>query len=176
MQIPGATRVFHLSEDGFACDRAGLRVGGVGLLEPDPAKASGWRVRPNGGLNLELSLRCRLPVDVVGKSGALASVARALERDDLAIAQIGALLLQFPDPPALAKVLGADKAWELAAQLSASGLLKADWDESKHPHDGTPPNPGLFAPTQQDPNAVAGTEPTPGWPQRHGSRSGGGRA
>ena len=143
MQFPGATRVFHLSEDGITCDGAGLRVGGVDLLEPDPARARGLIARPDADLNLELSLRYRLPVDVVGKSHGLNRIADALERGDLALAQIGALLLQMPDPPALGKALGGDDAWDLAMQLAASGLLKADWDETKHPRTGTPPNPRL---------------------------------
>jgi len=168
LQFPGATRVFHLCEAGIACDGAGLRVGGVDLLEPDPVRARGWRARPDADLNLELSARYRLPVDVVGKSHGLNRIADALERGDLALAQIGALLLQMPDPPALGKALGGDDAWDLAMQLAASGLLKADWDETKHPRTGTPPNPGWFAPTEQDPNAVTTDQPKlkTGWPSR----------
>lgn len=105
MHITGAIRFFHLTEDGIACNGAGLRVGRVHLLEPDPAKARGWRVRPHADLNLDLSLRYRLPVDVAGKSRRLNVIADALERGDFAIAQIGALLLQLPDPPPLAKGL-----------------------------------------------------------------------
>ena len=166
MRMPDATRIFKLSDDGVACDRAGLRVGGVDLLEPDPAKERGFRARPDADLDRELSLRYRMPIDASCKSSSVAGIALALERGDLAIAQIGALLLQFPDPPPLAKALGEEEASELAAQLAASGLLKGDWDESKHPRTGTPPNPGWFAPTQQDPSAVTAGEAKPktGWP------------
>jgi hypothetical protein len=45
-----------------------------------------------------------------------------------------ALHLQFPDPPALTKAaLNAGEIVNPARQLSASDLLKADWDPLKHP-------------------------------------------
>ena len=54
--------------------------------------------------------------------------------------------MQFPDPPALAKLdRGIEDINALAAQLYWSGLLSKDWDESKHPRTGAPPNSGWFA-------------------------------
>jgi hypothetical protein len=53
--IPKPDQIFQALRTGIACDSAGLRVGGVDLLEPDPAKARGWRARPDADLNLELS-------------------------------------------------------------------------------------------------------------------------
>ena len=82
-----------------------------------------------------------------GKQGGLEAVARALDRGNLALASIGAVLLRFPDPPALTKDAPPRGSAELAAQLAAEGLLKADWDSSKHPRVGAPPNPGWFAAT-----------------------------
>ena len=88
-------------------------------------------------------------------SGASAGASRrspaALSNGELARAQIAALLLQIPDPPASAGGRP-DKLGESGAspdELVACGLLKADadWDD-KHPRTGEPPNPGWFAPTQ----------------------------
>jgi hypothetical protein len=95
-----------------------------------------------------------VPVDFGAKVERLAAIARALDRGDLLHAHIATLHLQIPDPPALAK--GAQSANELVAlakELYASGMLKRDWDPSKHPRwpagspDGTG---GRFAPGDAD--------------------------
>ena len=91
----------------------------------------------------------------------MAVVARALERNDLALAQIAALLLQFPDPPSLTKDYSAQGAAALAWQLIESGLLKADWDSAKHPRAGEPPNPGWFAPKDDGGVQVAENDAEP---------------
>jgi hypothetical protein len=80
-------------------------------------------------------------VDVASKRNGLMGIARALDRGDLALAKIAVLLLRFPDPPCLVKGSPKPGSLELAALLFESGLLKGDWDESKHPRTGTPPNP-----------------------------------
>lgn len=85
----------------------------------------------------------------MNKREGFAAIAKALECGDVALAQIAAVLLQFPDPPMLAKAEGLDPA-ALAAELFRSGLLKGDWDPDKHPRTGTPPNPGWFAPKDDD--------------------------
>jgi len=105
-------------------------------------------------LDRELSASYGWPVDVAGKCCGLAVVATALERGDLALAKIAALLLRFPDPPSLTKGGSASGSPELAERLLASGLLK-DWDPSKHPRTGEPPNRGWFARKPDEP----GTNP-----------------
>jgi hypothetical protein len=102
-------------------------------------------VRPSEELERDLGAGYGLPIDIAAKHGGLAGVARALERGDLALAKIAAVLLQFPDPPSLAKDAPPCGSVELAAQLFESGLLKGDWDPAKHPRTGTAPNPGQFA-------------------------------
>ena len=100
------------------------------------------------------------------------AVAAALTNGELARAQIVALLLQLPDPPASTgdRPDGLEKR-RLARDLVDCGLLKADadWDD-KHPRTGAPPNPGWFAPTSEasetdkpktDPSPAAGS-PSPG--------------
>jgi len=115
----------------------------------------GWGPRPVCARDEALAEVYGLPVDSAAKQGRLAAVARALDRGDLALASIGAVLLRFPDPPALTKDAPPRGSAVLAAQLAAEGLLKADWDPNRHPRLGAPPNPGWFAPTD------APSPPTP---------------
>ena len=144
--VAPATCWFALAEGGVQCDEQGLFVGETPILRRSRrAGGNSWTVRPIDDLNRELGARYGLPIDAATKREGFAVVAKALERRDLALAQIAALLLQFPDPPSLAKAEGHDRA-ALAAELLRSGLLKGDWDPDKHPRTGTPPNPGWFAP------------------------------
>jgi hypothetical protein len=155
-------RLFHLSPGAVSCDRSGLYVGSIALLEKE--QGGGWRPRPLEALNRQLSDCYGLPIDVVAKTGGLVCVARALRRQDIALAQIASLHLQFPDPPNLAKGQpGSSERDALALALYQSGLLK-QWDGARHPRTGTPPNPGRFAtvPKQEKPPA----ERRPGWPVR----------
>jgi hypothetical protein len=54
----------------------------------------------------------------------------------------------------------------LAGELWASGLLKGDWKEEDHPRTGKPPNPGWFAPKQNELTTTEVTKPKSGWPSR----------
>ncbi|MGD0763157.1 MAG: AHH domain-containing protein [Roseiarcus sp.] len=139
-------RFFRLSEGGVQCGEDGLFVGSTPLLlrSSRPSGGDSWVVRPSDELERDLGASYGLPIDVAAKHGGLTGVARALERGDLALAKIAAVLLQFPDPPSLAKGAPPRGSVELAAQLFESGLLK-EWDESKHPRLGGPPNRGRFA-------------------------------
>lgn len=119
---------------GVCCGETGLFVDDVHLLEVNQDQPGRWQPRPVSDLNRDLSDRYGLPVDCNAKIGGIASVARALNRGDILHAQIVALHLQFPDPPALTKAaLNAGEIVDLARQLGASSPLKADWDPLKHP-------------------------------------------
>jgi hypothetical protein len=146
-------RYFRLRPGRIERDTGGLRVGGVALLARD-AKG-GWARRDEGDLSRELSKLYGFPLDVVRMRRGVDAVAAALGNRELARAQIGALLLQLPDPPASAgaQLDGLEKR-RLVRDLVACGLLKADadWDD-KHPRTGAPPNPGWFAPTSGEPDA-----------------------
>ncbi len=100
-----ATRAFGLRPEGVHCGRDGLFVGSVGLLRRERSSYGReyWSVRSSSELEDELTARYGLPIEVAAKAGGLASVARALDRGDLALAGIAAVLLQFPDPPPLEK-------------------------------------------------------------------------
>ncbi len=143
-----AMRTFALTPEGVDCGRDGLSVGSVPLLRRQRGCGGRevWSVRPASELDGELTARYGLPIDVAAKAGGFATVARALDRGDLALAGIAAVLLQFPDPPPLEKGAPASNDWgRLAAELAESGLLKDDWDPAKHPRTGQKPNPGWFA-------------------------------
>jgi hypothetical protein len=125
-----------------------------------------WTVRPAAELDNELTARYRLPVTVAAKAGALALIASALNRGDLAIAAIATVQMRFPDPPPLAKEAeSADEITQCAAELFWSGLLK-EWDPAKHPRTGTKPNPGWFAPKPKG-SLVPNIKPRAGWPLPH---------
>jgi hypothetical protein len=109
-----------------------------------------WAARPTDELDRDLGACYGLPIDITSKLGGLATVARALERGDMPLATVAAVLMGFPDPPSLAKGSPTSGSLELTAQLFWSGLLKADWDPAKHPRTGEPPNPGEFGPKEGD--------------------------
>ena len=156
-------RTFRLTPGAIFCGADGVLVGATPLLERRDSEGPErrWRVRPVADLNGELSAAYRLPIDLRSKAAGLAAAARALDRGDVALAQIAAVLLQLPDPPKIEKDFSAEAAIALAAELNLSGLLKGDWDPDQHPRTGEPPNPGWFAPVQRAP-----TPPRSGWPPR----------
>ncbi len=147
--------------DGVFCDADGLSVGEVALLERALASrgAQPWRPRPAAELNRDLSRCYGLPIEIETKAGGLKSVAAALDRGDLAHAQMVALHLRLPDPPDIAKSTGDVQAFiDLALRLDASGLLKREWDANLHPRwpagseDSTG---GRFAPRDSQDSAAA---------------------
>jgi hypothetical protein len=100
-------RHFRLSDApgaGVRCDENGAFVGDTPLLErvADPGRRDAWRPRPLAELDRDLGKAYGLPVSFAAKLGGLASVARALDRGDVAHAQVATLLLQLPDPLATA--------------------------------------------------------------------------
>jgi hypothetical protein len=132
-------RYFGLSDTqggSVSCVTDGVFLGEVPLLERSCSRNDfqQWEPRPVCDLNHDLSKRYGVPIDINAKIGGLVAIARALNRNDLLHAQIATLHLQIPDPPALTKAaLNASEIVDLARQLRASGLLKADWDPLKHP-------------------------------------------
>jgi len=132
-------RRFGLSDmpgSGISCGENGVFVGGVPVLERPrgPIGLDEWRPRAVSDLNRDLGKCYGLPVEFNVKISGLTAIARALGRGDLVHAQIATLHLQIPDPPALTKSAHTtSEIMDLARQLKASGLLKADWDPAKHP-------------------------------------------
>lgn len=137
-QIGRRFALSNKSGAGVSCSESGLFVGAVPLLEFGSTSGAGgrhqWQPRPVPDLNGELSKRYGLPIEFGRKIDGLTAVARALSRGDVIHAQIAALHLQIPDPPTLAKAQQTfSETIDLAHQLRASALLKADWDPAKHP-------------------------------------------
>jgi len=134
-------RRFGLSDQfwiGVSCGENGVFVGAVSLLtrnsDAGARDSHQWQPRPLADINRDLSMRFGLPVEFDQKLDGLDAVARALSRGDLIHAQIGTLHLEIPDPPMLAKSAQTpSEIMDMARQLRASGLLKADWDPAKHP-------------------------------------------
>jgi hypothetical protein len=169
--MPGS-RTFSLAArgQGVSCDVDGVYVGDVALLKQ--SKVGGtvahWHVRPITELDDELAAIYRLPIDTARKANALALIASAFNRGDLALAAIATVQLQFPDLPPLTKRIETDEdIARRAAELARSGLLKF-WDPAKHPRAGAPPNPGWFAPVGEGQEAatvlpVAVRTPRPGF-------------
>jgi len=119
-------RFSRLSDGGVDCGEDGLFVGSVAILHRSPRAGGGesWAVRPSDELERDLGACYGLPIDVAAKHGGLAVVARALERREMPLAKIAALLLRFPDPPSLAKEAPERGSLELTARLFESDLLK----------------------------------------------------
>jgi hypothetical protein len=130
-----------------SCDERGAFLGLIPLLRQlrDGAGRDVWTSRSDAELNRALSAGYGLPVDIASKSGGLAAIVAALNRGDLAVAQIAAIHLRLPELPLLTKHIGSAKSMEtLAARLHRSGILKLDWDPTQHPRAGSAPNPGWF--------------------------------
>jgi hypothetical protein len=159
--MPGL-RAFSLTARGLggvSCDADGVYVGDVPLLTRSQASGANksWIARPISQLNDELSALYRIPIDAASKANALALIATAFNRGDMATAAIATVQMQFPNPPPVAK--GVESRAEIerrSTELYHSALLKF-WDPAKHPRTGTPPNAGWFAPVGQEseaPNVV----------------------
>ena len=99
------SRFFRLSDNGVRCDETGLFIGGAPMFTrvPGSGRRESWQMRPLGDQNNALSACYGFPVDITVKRDALAAVAQALQRGDVALAQISALLLRLPEPLSLAK-------------------------------------------------------------------------
>jgi len=150
-------RHFRLSEAvgrGVRCDESGLYVGATPLLErkANPGGRSGWRPRPLADLDREVGETYGAPVTFAGKLGGLSSVARALDRDDLAHAQVAALLLRLPDPPEFAKSDGsAPKSHDVSRGLRVSNAVEPS---SPATHKAAPRAPDLRLSRGETPNGV----------------------
>ena len=118
-----------------------------------------WSRPDKAHVSLTLSRLYGFSIDITRKCNGLNVVAAALESGQVARAQIAALLLQLPDPPAAEKSADSERdRGRLARGLIACGLIKAEdgWDE-EHPRLGAAPNAGWFAvkPSGSEPTAAA---------------------
>jgi hypothetical protein len=133
-----AFRLATPGSGGVACGEEGLFVGSTALLKrTHQGDGRRWRHRPIDELNVELSERYGVPVDLSGKLGGLRAVATALDLGDIVRAQIAALHLRMPDPPLRKAMRSGEALATLLGELRGSGLLakylSGEFDESKHP-------------------------------------------
>jgi hypothetical protein len=161
-------RAFRLSsgdDNGVSCDGRGVFIGSIPLLTctRDAAGRDVWRARSEVDLNRELTRAYGMPIDIAAKSGGLATIVRAYNSNNVVLAKIAAVQLQFPDPPKAGFDETNEELLRRATELCWSGLLKVDddWNE-KHPRTGTKPNPGQFARVPKEPKLPA----KPGWPSK----------
>jgi hypothetical protein len=141
--------IWRLSEAGadnlgLACDDKGLFLGRTPLIERQEGR---FVVRDPHDLQRLFSRAYRTEVDAKRLMGGFATVAAALNANDLLLARIAAVHLRIPDLPDRA----ARDALEAEERLikSARGSIAAksgDWNPTLHPRAGAPPNPGWFAP------------------------------
>jgi hypothetical protein len=151
--IPAGYNLWRLSAGGdrnlgLCCTEDGLFLGRTPLIE---RRGGNYVVRPQADLERLLGRTHGDEAAAARVMPGLATVAAALGRTNLALAQIATVHLRLPDlPDVLAR-----------AALEAEDLPikrgRTAWDEARHPRSGTPPNPGWFAP---NPGAEARPRPT----------------
>ena len=128
---------------GPACTEDGLLLGRTPLIE----RRDGRFVVRNRDEIERLFKRAYGVEPTMGRlMSGLATVASALNANDVCLARIAAVHLKIPDLPnrtARDAIEAEDSLIKFAYAKGGS----ADWDPALHPRTGTPPNPGWFAPT-----------------------------
>jgi hypothetical protein len=129
---------------GLACTENGLFLGRTPLVE----RLGGvYALRPHGDLERLLARAYRVDISVNRLAPGLATVASALARNNLCLAQIAALHLRLPDLPDMITRAGLEaEDLVIKGERGDGQLARAGRDEAEHPRAGTPPNPGRFAP------------------------------
>jgi hypothetical protein len=143
--IAADQHVWRLSESGqgnfgVCCTTQGLLLGRTALVEH---RGGVYVARSRGDLERLLRRAYGEEIAVDRVASGLAVVAAALDDNNLALAQIAALLLRLPDLPDLA---ARDRIEAEDARLAGGDTLCRSFDPARHPRAGVPPNPGWFAP------------------------------
>jgi hypothetical protein len=132
---------------GLACNEEGLLLGRTPLIE---RRGGRFVVRDARDIQRLLSRAYRADVDTGPLLGGLATVAAALNANDLLLARIAAVHLRIPDLPDQAARNALEAEDRLIKHGSDVVVVKygdANWNPEQHPRTGTAPNPGWFAPT-----------------------------
>ena len=169
---PMLERHFKLRPEGLDCDVNGLRFCGEPLLALRSVGGGVRKWAPLGKQEIQrvVSRAYGTPVDADRKLLGLETVAQALNRGEIARAQIAALFLHLPNPVLWKSA--SDRVDVLRNELAQCGWLRKDWEEDDHPRTGVPPNPGRFAPKDGDqtPGSQADSTPRSAESDRHGKR------
>jgi len=136
--IHQAWRLSEYGEDnlGLACTEQGLVLGRTPLIERRNGR---FVVRDQSEIECLLSRAYRGGLPLQRLMAGLANVAKALNGNDLCLADIAAVHLRIPALP--------DHAARQELEAADTLIKSADWNPALHPRAGTPPNPGWFAPT-----------------------------
>ncbi len=136
--IHQAQRLGEYGEDnlGLACTDQGLVLGRTPLIERRHGR---FVVRDQSEIECLLSRAYRGGLPLQRLMAGLANVAKALNSNDLCLANIAAVHLRIPALP--------DHAARQELEAADTLIKSADWNPALHPRAGTPPNPGWFAPT-----------------------------
>jgi hypothetical protein len=136
--------IWRLSEAGpdnlgLACSDEGLILGRTPLIERRDGR---FVVRERTEIERLLKrVHFQQPAPAVDRlMPGLATVAAALNANDLCLAHIAAVHLKIPALP--------DADARYAIEIEDALIKLADWNPDLHPRAGTPPNPGWFAPTE----------------------------
>jgi hypothetical protein len=144
--------IWRLSEPGadnlgLACNEEGLVLGRTSLIG---RREGHFVVRDPHDLQRLLSRAYRTEIDATPFLGGLATVAAALNANDLLLARIAAVHLRIPDLPdraARERMEAEDRLIKFAHRERAAKIGDSEWNPALHPRAGTPPNPGWFAST-----------------------------
>ena len=152
--LPDGARLWKLSDGGptslgVSCTPDGLFLGRTALVE---RRGAFYGVRPQR--EVERLLFCAYgSSEIVAERlmPRLGYVAAALGERNLCLAQIAALHLCLPDlsDPSARAALETEDAMLKASQQD-EGRARRGWDPAEHPRAGVPPNPGWFAPTDDE--------------------------
>ena len=143
--------IWRLSEAGpdnfgLACDDKGLFLGRTPLIERQDGR---FVAREPSEIERLLRRAYRTEVDAKPLMGGLATVAAALNANDLLLARIAAVHLRIPDLPDQAARNALEAEDCLIQYARGKPVAKSgDWNPVLHPRAGTPPNPGWFAPNE----------------------------
>jgi hypothetical protein len=142
--------IWRLSEAGesnlgLACNEEGLVLGRTPLIERRNGR---FVVRDAHDIERLLGRAYGMQVDAKPLMGGMATVAAALNANDLLLARIAAVHLRIPDLPDQAVRNALEAEDRLIKEARGRFVAKTgDWNPSLHPRAGTAPNPGWFAPT-----------------------------
>jgi hypothetical protein len=131
-------REFRLSPAGsgrgISCDANGAFIGTIPLLQrTDVNGRHCWEPRDRERLSEQIGSQFGVPVDLTLKMNGLSTISRALNKGDIARAQIATVLLGIPDPPEVSKgECSRDETIKLIRNLYLSDLIKV-WKPDKHP-------------------------------------------
>jgi hypothetical protein len=115
---------------GVACDAEGAFIDDIPLLKRITKNGKEkWAPRACEAISTDLSKRYGLPIDASSKAQGIATIASALNKGEIARAQLATLFLRFPEPPPLKKSTSSRGDWvRFIGGLAESDLIKARWD------------------------------------------------